>query len=51
MSAWESMNDLAEVIAENLFEGREDARPASRAIAESILSLIEVMIEDKTGAS
>lgn len=51
MSAWESMNELADVIEETLLEGREDSRPASRAIAQSILSLIEVMIEEKTGAS
>lgn len=50
MSAWDDYNELADVLAEKLFKGREDAREASLDVANAIHTLIESMIEDKTGA-
>lgn len=50
MSSWETMNDLADVLEDHLFKGREDSRPASREVAHAIQELIDVMIEEKTGA-
>lgn len=51
MSVWHDYNELADVLAENLFKGREDAREASREVANAIQVLIDSMIEDRTGAS
>ncbi len=51
MGSWDKFNALAEVIEKQLLKGREDARPASREIAEAINDLIDSMIEDKTGAA
>jgi hypothetical protein len=50
MSVWEDYNELADVLAEHLFKDREDARCASREVADAIRDLIESMIESKTGA-
>ena len=50
MSTWNDFNELAELLAEHLFKGREDSRQASRDIAEAIQELIVSTIEEKTGA-
>lgn len=50
MEVWQAQLDLAQMISEKLMAGREDADSAADELATGIRTLIESVIEDKTGA-
>ena len=50
MSTYDAKEALAQVIAEELLGGREDAVPTAIILASHIEMLIEEIVEEATGA-
>lgn len=50
MNTRDAWNNLTDVLEQTLFAGREDSRRAAQSVAQAVVELVEIMIEEKTGA-